>query len=89
MIRYEETGHVFTLETAHAAYQMMADGYGYLQHLHFGGKLGGGFVPDANTDKKPAIAAAKAVEGIAAQIEGKTIVKEIYVPGKLVNLVVR
>ena len=42
MIRYEETGHVFTLETAHAAYQMMADGYGYLQHLHFGGKLGGG-----------------------------------------------
>ena len=26
----------------HAAYQMMADGYGYLQHLHFGGKLGGG-----------------------------------------------
>ena len=57
--------------------------------VQISGKLRGRFVADANIDKEAAIAAAKAVEGIAAQIEGKTIVKEIYVPGKLVNLVVR
>ena len=36
-----------------------------------------------------AIARAKAEEKIAAAIEGKTIVKELYVKGKLVNIVAK
>ena len=39
--------------------------------------------------KEDAIAAAKADPKIAEQIEGKTIVKEISVPGKIVNIVVK
>ena len=57
--------------------------------VQINGKLRGRFVADAGIEKDAAVAAAKAVEGVAAQLEGKTIVKEIYVPGKLVNLVVR
>ena len=36
-----------------------------------------------------AIATAKAQPAVAAALEGKTLVKEIYVPGKLVNLAVK
>ena len=36
-----------------------------------------------------AIALAKAQPAVAAALEGKTLVKEIYVPGKLVNLAVK
>ena len=43
----------------------------------------------ADISKDDAIAAAKADEKVAASLEGKNVVKEIYVPGKLVNLVVR
>ena len=43
----------------------------------------------ADIQKDEAIALAKADEKVAAGIEGKTIVKEIYVPGKLVNIVVK
>ena len=39
--------------------------------------------------KEHALAMAKENEAVAALIAGKTIVKEIYVPGKLINLVVR
>ncbi len=35
------------------------------------------------------LALCKAEESIAKEIEGKTIVKELYVPGRLVNIVVR
>ena len=35
------------------------------------------------------MAAVKAEEKIARALEGKTLVKEIFVPNKLVNLVVR
>jgi leucyl-tRNA synthetase len=35
------------------------------------------------------IAAAKALESVTRQLEGKTIVKEIFVPGKIVNFVVK
>jgi leucyl-tRNA synthetase len=41
----------------------------------------------ADIDEAGAIAAAKADEKIARLIEGKTIRREIYVPGRLVNLV--
>ncbi len=43
----------------------------------------------ADISKEDALAAAKADEKIAAEIAGKEIVKEIYVPGKLVNLVIK
>ena len=39
--------------------------------------------------KDDAIALAKAEDRIAAEINGKNVVKEIYVPGKLVNIVVK
>ena len=39
--------------------------------------------------KDDALTAAKAEARIAAEIAGKTVVKEIYVPGKLVNIAVR
>ena len=45
-------------------------------------------VPAAIT-KEDAITAAKAEPKIAAEIAGKTIVKEIYVPGKLINIVAK
>jgi leucyl-tRNA synthetase len=34
-------------------------------------------------------ALAKAQERVAAHLAGKTVVKEIYVPGKILNLVVK
>ena len=43
----------------------------------------------ADIQKDDALAAAKAEARIAAEISGKTVVKEIYVPGKLVNIVVK
>ena len=43
----------------------------------------------ADMGKEEVIAAAKAEEKIAAELSGKDIVKEIYVPGKLVNLVTK
>ena len=42
-----------------------------------------------NCAREDAIALAKADERIAAAIEGKTIVKEIAVPNKIVNIVVK
>ena len=43
----------------------------------------------ADIQKDDAIALAKAEDRIAAEINGKTVVKEIYVPGKLVNIVAK
>ena len=44
---------------------------------------------EADIQKDDAIALAKAEGRIAAEINGKNVVKEIYVPGKLVNIVVK
>ena len=43
----------------------------------------------ADIQKDDAIALAKAEDRIAAEINGKNVVKEIYVPGKLVNIVAK
>ena len=43
----------------------------------------------ADSSKEKVLAAAKAEPAVAALIQGKSVVKEIYVPGKLVNLVVK
>ena len=53
------------------------------------GKVRARFNVDANIEAADAIAQAKAQEAVASAIAGKTIVKEIYVPGKLVNLAVK
>ncbi len=57
--------------------------------LQVNGKLRGTLAIAATASKDDALAAAKADERVAAMIEGKTIVKEIFVPGKIVNIVVR
>ena len=53
------------------------------------GKLRGRVSIPADADAPAAIAAAKADEKVAASLEGSAVVKELYVPGKLVNLVVK
>ena len=53
------------------------------------GKLRGTIVIDKSTDKETAIALAKAEPKVAEFISDKTIVKEIYVPGKIVNIVIK
>ncbi len=52
------------------------------------GKMRGTIEVAADVSKEDAIAAAKADEKIATHLAGKTIRREIYVPGRLVNLVV-
>ena len=51
------------------------------------GKTRGTIELPADVSEKAAIAAAKADPKIARHLEGKTIRREIYVPGRLVNLV--
>jgi len=53
------------------------------------GKLRGQVDVANPPSKEDAIAAAKANENVRKWIEGKEIAKEIYVPGKLVNIVVK
>ena len=57
--------------------------------VQINGKLKNTILLPINCPKDEAIAAAKADEKVAAAIEGKTIVKEIAVPNKIVNIVVR
>ena len=52
------------------------------------GKLRGRIEVDAAADKDAILAQAKADENVKRHLEGMTLRKEIYVPGKLVNLVV-
>jgi len=53
------------------------------------GKLRSRLTISADADAETAIAAAKADDKIAVALAGMTIVKELYIPRKLVNLVVR
>ena len=53
------------------------------------GKKRGQFDADVEAAKEAILEEAKGLEKVAAQLEGKQIIKEIYVPKKLVNLVVR
>ena len=55
--------------------------------LQIMGKVRSRITVPVDISKDEAIALAKADEKIAAAIEGKTIKKEVYVPGKLVNIV--
>ncbi len=53
------------------------------------GKLRSTITIAKDATKEEAIAAAKADEKIVSMLEGKSIVKEIYVPGKIVNIVAK
>lgn len=55
--------------------------------LQYMGKVRSRVTIPVNMPKDEVLALAKADEKIAAEIAGKTIKKEIYVPGKLVNIV--
>jgi leucyl-tRNA synthetase len=57
--------------------------------IQIAGKLRGKVSVPTGADAATVIAAAKADEKVAEWLEGKTIVKEIYVPGKMLNLVVK
>ena len=57
--------------------------------VQISGKLKGTVVIPADASREDMIAAAKQNSKIAAQLEGKTIIKEIAVPGKLVNIVAK
>jgi leucyl-tRNA synthetase len=52
------------------------------------GKLRGTIEAAPNTDAAAAITAAKQVPTVVAALDGKRIVKEIYVPNRIVNFVV-
>ncbi len=53
------------------------------------GKVRSVIVVSANADKTEILAAVKSDEKVAQALEGKTIVKEIVVPGKIINIVVK
>ena len=53
------------------------------------GKLRGKIEVPTDSSRESILEAAKADPKVASFIAGKTIVKEIYVPGKMVNLVIR
>ncbi|MBE6614512.1 MAG: leucine--tRNA ligase [Ruminococcaceae bacterium] len=53
------------------------------------GKLRGTITIAVDAAKEDVIAMAKADSKIAAMLEGKQIVKEIYIPGKIVNIVAK
>ncbi len=57
--------------------------------VQINGKLKGRLNVAADISAADAIALAKEQESVSALIEGKTIVKELYVPKKLVNIVVK
>jgi leucyl-tRNA synthetase len=57
--------------------------------VQINGKVRGKVTLPLNSDKDTAIAAVKADEHLAAMLEGKTVVKEIVVPNKIINIVVK
>lgn len=57
--------------------------------IQVNGKVRGSISVPAETDKDTVLATAKKDEKVIKHLEGKTVVKEIYVPGKLVNFVVK
>jgi leucyl-tRNA synthetase len=53
------------------------------------GKIKDRITVDAEISQEDALAAAKELEKVKSSIEGMSIVKEFYVKGKLVNIVVK
>ena len=57
--------------------------------VQINGKIRAKLNVPADVEQADAIAAAKADEKVAAELDGKNIIKEIYVKGKLVNIVAK
>ena len=57
--------------------------------VQINGKVRGKVTLPADADRDTALAAVRADERLGALLEGKTVVKEIVVPGKIINIVVR
>ena len=57
--------------------------------VQINGKVRGRITVSADADKETVVAAAKSDDKIASDIAGKNVVKEIVVPGRMVNLVVK
>jgi leucyl-tRNA synthetase len=57
--------------------------------VQINGKVKAKLMVPADADRDAMLELAKADEKVAAEIDGKTVIKEIAVPGKLVNLVVK
>ena len=57
--------------------------------VQINGKLKGKVTLPMNADKDTALAAVRADEKLAVLLEGKTVVKEIVVPNKIINIVVK
>ena len=57
--------------------------------IQVNGKLKFTIVLPADVDKETAIKSALLDEKVAPAVEGKQIVKEIFVPGKIINVVVK
>ncbi len=57
--------------------------------VQINGKSRGTVVIPKDADKDEAVAAVKGSERFAALLEGKQIVKEIYVPGRIINLIIK
>ncbi len=57
--------------------------------VQINGKLRSKIIVPADADQAAILAAAKAEEKVAAAIDGKEIVKEICIPGRLVNIVIK
>ena len=53
------------------------------------GKKRGTLVVPRDAARDTVLAAARHVENVARHLQGMEIIKEIYVPGRLVNLVVK
>ena len=57
--------------------------------VQINGKVRGTVEITVDEDKDSALSKAKTVESVARSIDGKTVIKEIYVPGKIINIVVK
>ena len=57
--------------------------------IQINGKVRAKLEADADISEKEAIKLVKDHPNIKFHVEGKTVVKEIFVPGKLINLVVK
>ena len=57
--------------------------------VQLSGKIKAKLMVAADASKEEVLAAAKEEKKISAELEGKQIIKEIYVPGKLVNIVAK
>lgn len=57
--------------------------------VQINGKLRGSFVIDGNETKDEIISKAKSLPNVSKYIENNSIIKEIYVPNKIINIVVK